>query len=92
MIKNIIVFLILIISLPIMNAQEIPLKQLETQPTDTFGINSKTILENEIEGIQVDHVALGDKKTQTKIYIEGHRTIYLFMKGSGIVTAGNKTY
>ena len=40
----------------------------------------------------MDHVALGDEKTQVDKYQEGYRTIYLFMKGSGKVIAADKSY
>ena len=90
--KNILSLLTLFAIFPIMQAQEIPIEQLETQSISNSKMNLKSILENEIEGIHVDHVALGDEKTQVDKYQEGYRTIYLFMKGSGKVIAADKSY
>lgn len=90
--KNILSLLTLFAIFPVIQAQEIPLEQLETQSISNSKMNSKSILENEIEGIHVDHVALRDEKTQVDTYQEGYRTIYLFMKGSGKVISADKSY
>ncbi|AWV97483.1 cupin domain-containing protein [Arcticibacterium luteifluviistationis] len=73
-------------------AQEIPKENLETQLNQHTKQYSKTILENEIKGIHVDHVALTGENSILDYSKEGYKTIYLFVKGKGTVTAANTDY
>lgn len=83
------IFAVLLVSVS-SQSQEIPFKKLETQLNKNY--NVEAILENEIKGIDVKHIALTSKKDLIDDTKEGYKTIYLFMKGTGTVTAANKDY
>jgi len=74
-----------------MNNQVIPLVNLQTQLTENTPQYSKSILENEIKGIQIEHVAISNDSIIDNAK-EGYKTIYLFMKGTGNVLAKNTNY
>lgn len=73
-----------------MHSQEIPIVNLKFQLDANTQKYSESILENEIKGIQVEHVAITNEKIDASR--EGFKTIYLFVKGSGNVIAANKNY
>lgn len=75
-----------------MRSQEIPIVNLKTQLQENTQQYSKSILENEITDIQVEHVAIPSKNTLIDSSKEGYKTIYLFVKGSGKVIAENTSY
>lgn len=75
-----------------MHSQEIPIVNLKTQLQEHTQQYSKSILENEIKGIQVEHVAITGEDAVIDSSKEGYKTIYLFVKGTGNVTAANTSY
>ena len=77
-----------------MNNQEnpIPVANLKTELPENSQQYSEPILENEIKGIDVEHVALTSDGVITDYSREGYKTIYLFVKGSGRVLAANRSY
>ncbi|MEP1489013.1 MAG: cupin domain-containing protein [Algibacter sp.] len=73
-------------------SQDIPIENLETLLHENTQQYSKTILENEIKGIHVDHVSITSVNAILDYQKEGYKTIYLFVKGKGQVTAANTDY
>jgi len=71
---------------------EIPIVKLKTQITENTKHYSVSILENEINGIQVEHVAISGEGSIIDSSKEGFKTIYLFVKGNGMATAANTDY
>ena len=66
-----------------MKHQDIPIAQLNIQlPEDAFPY-SISILEDEIDGIHVEHIALMGDDDLTDYSREGHKVVYLFIKGMG---------
>ncbi len=75
-----------------MQNQEIPLVHLKLGLPENTQQYSKSILENEIKGIQVEHIAITGKNAIIDSAKEGYKTIYLFVKGRGKVIAENTNY
>ena len=75
-----------------MQAQEIPLASLDTQLHENTDHYSSPILENEIKDVHVEHIAITDEHTIIDTADEGYKTIYLFIKGRGNISAGNTDY
>ena len=75
-----------------MNRQEIPIAHLKTQLEENTEQYSKSILENEIKGIHVEHIAITGENVIIDSTKEGYKTIYLFVKGKGRIIALNTSY
>lgn len=75
-----------------MQSLEIPIVNLKTQLPKNTKQYSKSILENEIKGIQVEHLAIMKENSIIDAAKEGYKTIYLFVKGTGKIIAENKHY
>lgn len=75
-----------------MKCQEIPIATLDTQIPENTHYYSKSILENEVRGVHVEHIALFGEQPTVEHSKNGVRTIYLFIKGSGNIVAQNKHY
>ena len=75
-----------------MNNQEIPIVGLDTQIPESTQHYSKSILENEIKGIHVEHKAISSHHPIVEVSDNWFKTIYLFVKGSGDVVAENVSY
>ena len=91
--KKTITTMLLIFSLiTTMNSQEIPFEKLTTQLEKYSNLYSKSILTNEIAGIQVDHIALTGENAIVDYSKDGYKTIYLFVSGKGSAMAANTTY
>jgi len=75
-----------------MHDQAIPLVRLDTQLSDSTKYYSRPILENEIKDIAVEHVAITANNEKTDYFKDGYKTIYLFVKGTGVVLAENMNY
>ncbi|MGB1249516.1 MAG: hypothetical protein ACPG8W_02720 [Candidatus Promineifilaceae bacterium] len=75
-----------------MNSQEIPIANLKLQVSESTPYHSESILENEIEGIHVTHVAITGEEPAIEYSVEGCKTIYLFISGTGVVNAANTAY
>ncbi|WPR71495.1 cupin domain-containing protein [Flavobacterium sp. NG2] len=72
--------------------QEIPIENLTTKLPPNTQQYSKSILENEIKGIVVEHIAITGEKAVLDYAKKGYKTIYMFVKGNGNLTALNKVY
>lgn len=72
--------------------QDIPIAHLNIQLSENTHVYSQPILENEIAGIYVEHVAITDKNETVDFSKDGYKTIYLFIKGSGSVTTADTSY
>ncbi|MDO7172670.1 hypothetical protein [Mariniflexile sp. AS56] len=90
--KHITTFLCLLALTLSVYSQEIPIENLETQLHTNTQQYSKSILDNEIKGIHVAHVAITSEHALLDYSKEGYKTIYLFVKGKGNVMAANNTY
>jgi len=75
-----------------MQNQDIPLEILDTKAQKTKAYYCRSILENEIGGIHVEHIALSPQKEITDSSKEGFKAVYLFISGTGAVVAENSTY
>lgn len=74
------------------NAQEIPIEYLTMQLPPGAQQYTKNLLENEIKGIQIEHVALTGETSKKEMLQKGYKAVYLFMKGLGKASAGGKEY
>lgn len=75
-----------------MNGHGIPIVSLNTKLNENTQHYSKSILENEIKGIHVEHIVISGTKPRQEISKHGFKTIYLFVKGTGDVVADNTSY
>ena len=90
--KNYITTILFIFSCIVtLHSQEIPNQNLETQLLENTPY-SKSVLENAIKGISVEHIAITSENVITDSSKEGFKTIYLFVKGKGTATAENTDY
>jgi len=76
----------------LLHAQEIPIEHLGMQLNENKSQHSKTVLENEIGGIKVEHITLTKNVTKKEQTEQGFKFIYLFIKGKGTVIADKKSY
>lgn len=86
------IFTLVLLSVIVAKAQEIPIENLamELQPnTQEYG---KSILENEISGIKVTHIALKEGVTIKENLEEAYKFVYLFIKGRGKLVANNQSF
>ncbi|BAX79963.1 hypothetical protein [Labilibaculum antarcticum] len=90
--KHITTILFLLSFVVSLYSQEIPIENLKTQLHENTQQYSKSILENEIKGIHVAHIALTGENPIIDYSKEGYKTIYLFVKGKGNVIAANTSY
>lgn len=72
--------------------QEIPIDILSTQFPEDNQLLTSPILEDEIAGIQVEHIAIPAQKSTIDLAVEGYKTIYLFISGSGNIQADGRQY
>ncbi|MDN3664994.1 cupin domain-containing protein [Algibacter miyuki] len=85
-------FALVLLSFTTVNAQNIPVESLKTDLPENVQQYTKPILENEIKGIFVEQIALTSSNAILDETKDGFKTIYLFFKGEGQVTAGDKNY
>ncbi|WP_400079145.1 cupin domain-containing protein [Winogradskyella sp. R77965] len=70
---------------------EIPIEYLAMGLKSNTQEHAKTVLKNEIPGIEVEHITLtGDAINH--LTEDGHKDIYLFVSGKGTVTANAENY
>ncbi|WP_147678180.1 hypothetical protein [Algibacter pacificus] len=73
-------------------AQEIPIKILDMELKANQQEQSKTILNNEIDGVTTEHITINSDITK-KVEVDTlNKTIYLFITGNATLTSGGKTY
>ena len=75
-----------------MLSQDIPIANLKIQLDENMQQYAESILENEINGIYVEHVAIAREGVKMDVSREGYRNIYLFVKGNGTVVAESTPY
>lgn len=75
-----------------MKTHNIPLEVLDTQKIQNNHTFSKSLMENEINGVHVEHLVISTNYATTVSTSEGCKTIYLFIKGTGEVKAGNLSF
>ena len=75
-----------------MHGQEIPIENLKTPLLNNGQRYAEPVLENEIEGIYIEHIAIAGENSIIDSHKEGCKTVYLFMKGTGNVTAAKMNY
>ncbi|GAB5555317.1 MAG: hypothetical protein Sapg2KO_49080 [Saprospiraceae bacterium] len=75
-----------------MRSQEIPVEILNISLFEDAPQRIESILENEIKGIHIEHIAIQAEKQVVDYAKKGYKTIYLFVKGSGSLLAENKNY
>lgn len=75
-----------------MNTQEIPVVNLNIASQESQEHYSKSILENEIAGIQLEHVIIKSGKDTRDYSRDGYKTIYLIVKGNGNAQVHDKNY
>ncbi|EAS19645.1 hypothetical protein FNJ87_15065 [Nonlabens mediterrranea] len=71
---------------------EIPIEYLDTETSESSQPYSKTILDQEIKGIHVEHISITGSQPIIDQSVDGYKYIYLFIKGKGAVTADSKDY
>ena len=75
-----------------LTAQEIPIEQLDMKLQPNKKYYSKIILKNEINNIQVHHVALLGNTIKQELMENDCKFIYLFIRGQGTIVANKKIY
>jgi len=85
-------FIMLILSVFFVNAQDIPIEYLNMELQPNQKEYTKTILNNEIKDINVEHITVTGDITKKANNIDGFSSIYLFIKGNGIATSNSKNY
>lgn len=75
-----------------MNCHDIPIANLDTHIPENTHYYSKSILENEVRGVHIEHIAISGEQASVEYSKYGHRTIYLFIKGSGNLVVQNNLY
>ncbi len=85
-------FAIALLSAVVVNAQEIPIEHLNMNLQVNQQEYRNTILENEIGGIKVDHIALTGNAVREESVEDGYKNIYLFIKGRGNAVANREKY
>lgn len=75
-----------------MQGKEIPLVCLDTQPHIDIQHYSKSVLDDEINDVQVEHVAISKHNTKADSSEDGYKAIYLFLKGTGNIVTEKKSY
>ncbi len=75
-----------------MHNQEIPVAKLNIQASEIAEHCSERILENEIEGITVEHHVVPSSGAVVDHATEGVKTIYLFIQGAGSIVAADASY
>ncbi|GHB84868.1 hypothetical protein [Persicitalea jodogahamensis] len=73
-------------------AQEIQVENLSTKLAPNTKQYSKTILENEIGGVEVTQISITGNAIKKEIQDDGYRNVYLFVKGHGTVTANKEKF
>lgn len=86
------IFTVALLSSIVASAQEIPIEHLAMELQPGKQTYSKTILENEIGGIRVEHMTLTGNAARKEHSEKGYKYIYLFIKGKGNVIANKVNY
>ena len=85
-------FITVLLSFVVVGAQEIPIEYLAMKLHPNKQEYNKTILENEIGGIKVNHIALTGGVNREEQLEKGYKFIYLFIKGKGHITANKEIF
>lgn len=90
--NTLLAFTTIILSVIVVRSQEMPIENLITDLQEHTQLYSKAILENEIKGIYVEQISLTGENAIIDKTKKGYKTIYLFFKGQGNVTASKLKY
>jgi hypothetical protein len=90
--NNYFLFFITLFSVSASYSQDIPIEYLAMELQQNNQGYSKTILENEIGGIKVEHIVLSSDKVDKIQLDDTSRFIYLFIKGQGNLISNNKSH
>jgi len=71
---------------------EIPIVHLKTELDENIGHYSESILENEINGIAIEHVVIIGRNEMIDTTEQGCKTIYLIISGSGSTRLAHTEY
>ncbi|WP_282122943.1 cupin domain-containing protein [Algibacter mikhailovii] len=82
----------LLFSFSFVFSQEIPIEFLSMDLKSNQKEQNKEILINEIDGVKSEHITISSSVTKKVKISKSHKTIYLFIKGYGKLTSGDKTY
>ncbi|WP_282043749.1 hypothetical protein [Winogradskyella flava] len=74
------------------NAQDIPIEYLDMEAENNQSKYFKNVLENEIKGVEVIHETITDGLAENVSIDKNYKTIYLFIKGNGLLETKSKTY
>lgn len=85
------IFTTTLLSVLVTNAQKIPIEHLNMNLQPNKFTYSKTVLENEIPGVNVDQISITGGTTQDHLDTD-NKYIYLFVKGKGTVTINKENY
>lgn len=72
--------------------QKIQMENLSMKLPSNTKEYSKTILENEIGGIKVTQFSLTGGATKKETQADDYRTVYIFVKGNGTITANREKF
>ena len=75
-----------------LTAQEIPIEHLDMELQPAKKNHNKIILKNEINGIQVNHIALLENTVKQELMENDCKFIYLFIKRQGTIITNKKNY
>lgn len=75
-----------------MTHHSIPIALLNMQLDTDAPQRTESVLENEIAGVSVEHVALAHAAPRSEPARAGHSAVYLFIKGEGVLVADGKRY
>lgn len=75
-----------------MPSQQIPIEILSIQNSPQNEVWMQPIMENEINGIEVQHCIIPAEQVWSEEEAEGHRSIYLFIKGEGDAVVNQVRY
>jgi len=75
-----------------MNSHGIPIVNLDMQNHEKTPYFSKPLLENEIKGVSVEHIAISGEQPIVEHSQNGFKSIYLFVKGTGEIIADKSSY
>lgn len=89
---NLIILTVALLSSALCVAQEIQVENLSTQLAPNTNEYSKTILANEISGVEVTQISITGDALKKEIQDDDFRNIYLFVKGNGTVTANKEKF
>ena len=75
-----------------MTQQNIPVAHLGASPDQSSGIVTRSIMDDEIKGIQIESITLASGNVVTDEIREDSKAIYLFLSGDGAALINRSEY